>query len=371
MRDVLACQFSSWYPLFKRCSPKATVIRPIPDEADFLDYLESDGLFLPEGSGPMGISELSDSDDEEEVPADPSASSNASSDEDDEPPRTFSFPRLDAEIRSVLSRYDGAVFPKLNWSSPQDAAWMLPGQNLKCQNPGDVYLLLKSSDFISHDLDHAFDDCVDYPLPATAQREIHPNPPSTTELNEEDLARLTISSSPPLSPPHARSAPTQRKARPYSFELVLKKWFEMPGSQQWRCFVRDNRLLEETRRDLRDKISQFWEDEVRDKAPLSNYVFDVYLTRDASRVFLIDLNPAPELRLVDSPVASASSMPRYSHNRVPKDVIELSQGQSVAEFAKEWMEQVKEATVGGNGEQDSDSEEDETAQPKRVELVGR
>lgn len=54
MRDVLACRFSSWYPLFKRCSPKATVIRPIPDEADFLDYLESDGLFLPEGSGPMG-----------------------------------------------------------------------------------------------------------------------------------------------------------------------------------------------------------------------------------------------------------------------------------------------------------------------------
>lgn len=126
-------------------------------------------------------------------------------------------------------------------------------------------------------------------------------------------------------------------------------------------------------------------------------MFDVYLTRDASRVFLIDLNPyapstdallftypalhslslslaprrAPELRLVDSPVASASSMPRYSHNRVPKDVIELSQGQSVAEFAKEWMEQVKEATVGGVGEQDSDSEQDEAAQPKRVELVGR
>lgn len=53
-RDVLACQFSAWYPLFKRHSPKATVLRPIPHEADFLDYLESDGLFLPEGSGPMG-----------------------------------------------------------------------------------------------------------------------------------------------------------------------------------------------------------------------------------------------------------------------------------------------------------------------------
>lgn len=58
-RDVLACQFSSWYSLFKRVSPKATVLRPIPNEDDFLDYLESDGLFLPEGSGPMGCGLLS------------------------------------------------------------------------------------------------------------------------------------------------------------------------------------------------------------------------------------------------------------------------------------------------------------------------
>lgn len=52
--DVLACQFSQWYPRFRRVSPKATVVRPIPDEDAFVDYLESDGLFLPEGSGHMG-----------------------------------------------------------------------------------------------------------------------------------------------------------------------------------------------------------------------------------------------------------------------------------------------------------------------------
>lgn len=57
------------------------------------------------------ISELSDSESDEEEEED--------SDSDDEPVKQFSFPQLDAEIRSVLSRYDGAVFPKLNWSSPQ------------------------------------------------------------------------------------------------------------------------------------------------------------------------------------------------------------------------------------------------------------
>ena len=50
------------------------------------------------------ISELSDSDSDQ-------------SDDEEEP--TFSFPELDSEIRRILARYDGAVFPKLNWSSPQ------------------------------------------------------------------------------------------------------------------------------------------------------------------------------------------------------------------------------------------------------------
>ncbi|GAA5921636.1 hypothetical protein JCM3775_001741 [Rhodotorula graminis] len=397
-RDVLACQFSSWYPLFKRHSPKATVLRPIPHEADFLDYLESDGLFLPEGSGPMGLSELSDSDDDD-PPADPSASSHDSDDDDDEPARQFSFPHLDAEIRAVLERYDGAVFPKLNWSSPQDAAWMIPGQSLKCQNPADVYLLLKSSDFISHDLDHAFDDCVDYPPPASGDYASSSTP--APEIDDEALARLTIS-------PQAPSADARRpdlKSRPYTFELVLKKWFDMPGSQQWRCFIRDNQLLgisqrdttfydflqdAETQLDLRKRIARFWEDEVRDKAPMSSYALDVYITRDASRVFIVDLNPfaprtdpllftydsllalavsrpsspssstehLPELRVIASPSDSASSMPRYSHNRYPKDVVEMSEGQSVAEFAREWMGRVAEAAVDAPEPRPGREEED-------------
>ncbi|GAA6022872.1 hypothetical protein JCM11491_007026 [Sporobolomyces phaffii] len=388
--DVLACQFSSWYPRFKRHAPKATIIRPIPQEGELLEYLESDGLFLPEGSGPNGISELSDSESEGDEP---------SSDDDDsiEPVKQFSFPQLDAEVRSVLAKYDGAVFPKLNWSSPQDAAWMIPGQNLKCQHPADVYLLLKSSDFISHDLDHAFDDCDDF----------NPSPTLNAAEATPDVSTLSLNGGP------EPSLDVERRPRPYSFELVLKKWFDMPKSQEWRCYVRDRRLLgisqrdttyydflqpESARTQVMDQVSTFWSSVVKDEFPLSDYTLDVYLTRDQSRTFIIDFNPyspstdsllftyaelasvalspagpdrLPILKVVESE-GSAGTLPRYSHNRYPKDVVELSEGQSVAEFAKVWGEKLQDAagdvvasatgtgsardTVGG-GERKGDAEE--------------
>lgn len=407
--DVLACQFSSWYPRFKRIAPKATIVRPLPEDEHLIDFLEADGLILPEGSGPMGISELSDSESEQEDDAD-----------DDQP--VFSFPRLDAEIRSALEKYDGAVFPKLNWSSPQDAAWMLPGQNLKCQTPADVYLLLKSSDFISHDLDHAFEDCVDFPIPspsAAAPRDSNARVERVAEgLAAVDLGTNTAATSEEGQVSEARprdsSAGTTTTTRPFEFELVLKKWFDMPKSQEWRCFVRQDRLLgisqrdttlydflqpEQARTEIRDLIRRFWEESIRDHAPLSNYVLDVYITRDRSRVFVIDFNPfgprtdpllfsypelhdlflasspspsstsssssnaaastttttepvQPELRVVTPSTnpAAQSAVPRYAHNRYPKDVVNMSEGQSIAEFAKQWMAEVGDAAGFGKGE---------------------
>ena len=44
-------------------------------------------------------------------------------DSDDETATSFaarySFPELDAQIRATIDEYDGAVFPKLNFSSPK------------------------------------------------------------------------------------------------------------------------------------------------------------------------------------------------------------------------------------------------------------
>ncbi len=46
--DILAFQFSSWYHRFRSLTIKSTIIRPLTQE--FRDYLDSEGVFLPEGS---------------------------------------------------------------------------------------------------------------------------------------------------------------------------------------------------------------------------------------------------------------------------------------------------------------------------------
>lgn len=74
---------------------------------------------------------------------------------------------------------------------------MNAGPPLQCRAPSDVYLLLKASDFVLHDLDHAYDGCVDAP----------------ERSDRSDIC------------------------------LVLKQWFEMLRSNEFRCFVRGRRLL--------------------------------------------------------------------------------------------------------------------------------
>ena len=45
---ILAFQFSSWYPRFSTHSIKSTIIRPLSEE--FREYLDSEGVFIPEGA---------------------------------------------------------------------------------------------------------------------------------------------------------------------------------------------------------------------------------------------------------------------------------------------------------------------------------
>lgn len=80
---------------------------------------------------------------------------------------------------------------------------LAPSTPLKCTSPADVFLFLKSSDFISHDLDSSFvfEGCV------------------------------SSEGSPPSPPPH------------YDLELVLKKWYAIETSRELRCFVRENSLI--------------------------------------------------------------------------------------------------------------------------------
>lgn len=75
-------------------------------------------------------------------------------------------------------------------------------------------------------------------------------------------------------------------------------------SVEFRCFVRNRRLLAVTQRDpnhyeflspmvgqLRSVMQSFFDDNLRDNFPDPNFVFDVYVPPKYDKVWLIDINP--------------------------------------------------------------------------------
>ncbi|KAF7978491.1 hypothetical protein HWV62_45635 [Athelia sp. TMB] len=322
-------------PTFTSLSIRSTIIRPLVK--DFVDYLHSDGVMVPEGSEDLMIragfspaeSTLSDDEDEDQE------------DEDEEEVRRYAFPELDAKIRRVIKDY-GAVFPKLNFSSPKDASWVLLASSpLKCLCPADVYLLLKSSDFISHDLSEetVFEGC---------------------------------------EPPRADSDP------PYALELVLRKWYPVDRSREFRCFVRQDSLLGISQRDtnyydflnepqtcrkITTAIKEFWETHIHGKwASGGDYTFDILLTRDLSRGHIVDFNvyssrtdpllftydellailvqgrsSAPQLKVIDSRThpAATRNAPAHQHNMIPFEALNLSSGRDIEQFGGLLQEEIE------------------------------
>ncbi|KAL0960700.1 hypothetical protein HGRIS_005725 [Hohenbuehelia grisea] len=390
---ILAFQFSSWYsnPSLAALSIKSTVVRPLP--SGVREYLNSDaGLFVPEGADDAPAeSELSD----DEEGALPDESDEESGDDSDgeapsKPPR-YAFPELDAKIRACIKEY-GAVFPKLNFSAPKDATWVLnPSEPLKCTSPADVYFALKASDFCMHDLsvEHVF-----------GTDSSGPGEHDTADTEDSDKVK-----------------------EPYELELVLRKWYSIEVSRELRCFVRGNALIGISQRDMNyydfynepatrdgllDTIYRWWEKNVKQHWELMrDYTFDILLTRDLSRAHIIDFNPyaprtdtllftyeelhdiyttrfsqsrpdAPssptESTTSASPSASSSSIapplpifrvidsrahpaatqgaPAYMHNKVPLDVLTMSSGRDVTEFTDAWYREVqKSAQAQAAGDQ--------------------
>lgn len=268
-------QYGTWYPLFRKHAPKSTIIDIDSTQPELLTWLESDTFVLPEGSGPSTY---------------PSADQDSEDDDDDaeEPEQAIKLEALDRAIRAVVEKYDGEpVFPKLNWSAPLDAGFMLPGNSLQCLHPEDVYLLLKSSEFVGRDMEQIAQTNCDTTSPSHSSHHVQ---------SDEDPAQLKITTT------HTKEG--QRRIRP---QLVLKKWFQLSRSYEFRCFVRAGALIAITQRDvtfydhlqsahlqsrIRTSIYEFWEDVLANKGdfPIQDYIFDVYLTKDLGRVWLIDVN---------------------------------------------------------------------------------
>lgn len=299
---------------------------------------------------------------------------------------------IHTQVEETIRELDGKVTPKLNWSSPKDATWIAVTNDLQCQTPNDIYMLLKSSDFITHDLEHAFDDT-------------DPEPEGSTEnLDTNNI--------------------------PY--HLVLRKYFNLNPSLEFRCFVRNRTLLCMCQRDLnyfdflfpmRDmlvsRIQSFFDEKLRDTFPDPSFVFDVYVPPPHERVWLIDINPwairtdpllfswleiltmkdlapledevvrlsikddgssapadaevevddseeeiedlsfIPELRLVerDDPEAYGFTSPQYSAHKLPREVVDASQAGTggMASFMQQWKDLLAQQTQ----QQQADSSDDE------------
>jgi hypothetical protein len=351
-------------------------------------------------------------------------------DEDEEPtpphrqPPNRLFPALHAEIAAAITSLGGAVAPKLNWSAPKDAAFISRHPNtMKCTSPNDVYLLLKSSNFIVHDLDHAFDGTV-------------PSSPDST-------------SQPPASEPAASSS-SSPSPLPYRPVLVLRAYFDPLPSLEFRCFVRRRRLVAVSQREAgvhyaflasspatrKQVVSRtrelFRRLRMRRTFPDADFVFDVYIPEAAGynssddddgdgerrekatklgRARLIDINPwaprtdtllfgwgellamgpppllgtvsspaeqeglssstddeeeedepDPELRLVekDDPAAFNFGSSPFAAHKLPKEVVDASQlGE---ESLREFARQWQKIMEEGQEESGSDGDEERKGQ---------
>ena len=295
-----------------------------------MEYLREDHIFLAgDDDAPQRGEEewstapdpaLASSEDEED-----------DSDDDDEAPAPLppdqKFPETHQAIKDAIAELGGEVVPKLNWSAPKDSKWMSPyGNTLMCKTPNDIYLLLKSSSFVSHDLEHALEDTVSV-------------------------------SQPP---------------RPLKHVLVLRPYYSnMKPSLEFRCFVKQRTLIGICPREKRwnphlaalrpqilARVDELFHEKLRYDFPDPSFVFDVYLPEnDAAargggggvlgRARLVDINPwAPR----------TDSLLFKWHELLQARVPDLALGSAPS---AEEVAQIMDSASSGGVTTDDDDEEDE------------
>lgn len=338
---VLNCSYNSWHPRYRTITPKA---RLIPLTTPFLDYLRADGIVLPHDQPTSTVRRADASDADSGIYSD----EDADEDDNDEDPAA-EWRELHDTVGATIQTLGGKVMPKLNWSAPKDATWINASGTMECQTAEDVYLLLKSSNFITHDLEHAFDGCID--------------------ADKHDLDAI-----------------------PYV--LVLRKHFQLNPSLEFRCFVRERKLigicqreqnyfefLSKMEAELRKVILDFFNVRLRDTFPDESFTFDVYIPPPHDQVWLMDINPwairtdpllfswlelltmddevsededpgeddddagFPEVRLINrnDPEAYNFSTQQYGAHKLPKDVVDASRagGGQLRELADQWRELIQ------------------------------
>ncbi|EFA82851.1 cell division cycle protein 123 [Heterostelium album PN500] len=294
-RDILfkerkdKCQFARWYSTFRRLTFESVIIELPKIVVDYLnsdhfstettsfpkykldDYEDDIGDDDEQWSTPVGKSKESsmfnkkyyqsydsddDTDDSDDDKVEDNNNNNRTNEVKIDPQQLKSFTD---KIDEAIKKLGGECVPKLNWSSPKDATFMNIHASLRCSSSSDILLLLKSSDFINHDLAQFDNDIKD--------------------LQPDDITPLT---------------------------LVLRRWANVNIALEFRCFIKDNQLIAISQRDtsaffdflpakkelIQSKIKSFAEQHIINKFNDVSYCFDVcFLDTNLNTVTLMDFNP--------------------------------------------------------------------------------
>ncbi|XP_018896902.2 translation initiation factor eIF2 assembly protein [Bemisia tabaci] len=253
MHDFIVCGHDKWGDRFAHVTFDSIEI-PIPE--NILLYLREDGLILPKEANYPEASFCDTSFEHADYDGVDWLSAAEDTPELEQP----SFPAFCECLQRRMKELGGDVFVKLNWHAPTDAAWITSSKTLKCKNIEDVFLLLKASSRVCSDVCFSAED------------------------DSETFGKM-------------------------KYVLVLKKWMDMHAGTEFRCFVINNRLYGITQRDCIDfhkhllsskmdilrEVSSFFEQNIKNKFELDNYVFDVVrVGGNKSDIFLVDFNPFNE-----------------------------------------------------------------------------
>jgi len=228
--DILHCQYHRWYSQFKTVTIKSAIIQL---SHEFVYHLtHEDGIVVPDNY-------------------------------DDEYPHYS----LYQQTKATIDLLEGEVCVKFNWSVPLDAVCM-NGYTLKCLSYNDIYVLLKSSDRIIHDIENTFDLY-------------------NQSINDDSLK---------INP-----------VPPDGYFLILRKWANLAPSMEFRMFIYSNTVVGISQRDpsalyeslinektsIEDVLLDFYENKIHNQFGIANYTIDVYIDRK-KRVWIIDFNPFGE-----------------------------------------------------------------------------
>jgi len=306
---VLQCSLPAWYPHFEKVT-FPTVCLTLPGEV--LEYLKEDGQLVL----PKECNEESYDGKEEDYEDFGDTDWNEGNDSEEAENEQKSFPQFSQSVQNIMKEFGGEVFLKLNWSCPKDATWVAFNNSMKCTSLSQLYLLLKSSDFVAHDLSMPFSGCED---------------------KEDQVDSIAV-----------------------SYSLVLRKWVDVNPGTEFRCWVAGGELVAVCQRDIsnyypylareeesvKQDIHTFFQEHIRDKFMLDSFVMDVTRPRK-DKIVLVDFNPwgdttdsllftweeLNEIKDEDQDLClryikeSGGVQPHpYRHYSIPRDMIDLASG---------------------------------------------